>query len=180
MTSTLDPIFLRNRCCYKACFSMALLYTLAFVSFLQAEELLLGRVVGVTDGDTIVLLDEMNQQNKIRLSGIDAPEKGQAFGQVSKEHLSYLIYARLVSAHCTKVDHYGRLLCVIMVDGRDANLAQVEAGLAWHYKQYEQEQTMKDRERYAASESLAREGQRGLWSEKDPIPPWDWRHQGRR
>ncbi len=95
-----------------------------------------GRVVGVSDGDTVTVLDVTNTQWKIRLMGIDAPEKKQAFGSKSKEHLSGLVFNRQVQVEYEKKDRYGRTIGKIMVDGVDANLEQVKAGMAWHYKQY--------------------------------------------
>jgi endonuclease YncB( thermonuclease family) len=112
-------------------------------------EQITGRVVGVSDGDTITLLDQNKQQHKIRLSGIDAPEKAQPFGQKSKSNLSALVFDQQVTAECGKADRYQRLLCKIMINGVDANLEQVKAGMAWHYKQYAKEQEARDREDYA-------------------------------
>lgn len=141
----------------------------------SAGSLLLGRVVAITDGDTLVLLDEANQQHKIRLAGIDAPEMGQPFSQVSRRHLSSLAFQHLANADCPKVDKYRRLVCVVWVDGGDVNLAQIQAGLAWHYKKYESEQTVQDRNAYTNAEENARAASRGLWSQAEPIPPWEWR-----
>ena len=93
-----------------------------------------GQVVGVTDGDTITVLDGQRTQHKVRLAGIDAPEKAQAFGQRSKEHLSSLVFGRQVKVETEKQDRYGRTVGKVLVEGRDANLAMVVAGLAWHYK----------------------------------------------
>src|SRR5687768_12800313 len=76
-----------------------------------ANEPLVGKVVAIQDGDTLTLLDPESRQHRIRLSGVDAPEKGQPFGQVSKEHLSILCFGKLVSARCPKIDHYGREVC---------------------------------------------------------------------
>lgn len=92
-----------------------------------------GKVVAVADGDTITVLDSSKMQHKIRLAGIDAPESKQAFGQASKKHLSDLVYDRDVTLDCGKTDKYRREICVVMIDGKDANLAQIEAGMAWWY-----------------------------------------------
>lgn len=136
-----------------------------------------GRVVGVADGDTVTVLDATHTQWKIRLMGIDAPEKKQAFGNKSKEALSALIFNKEVAVEFNKQDKYGRTVGKIIVNGVDANLEQVKAGLAWHYKQYEREQSVEDRTKYAQAEEQAREAKRGLWVDQDPTPPWDWRHQ---
>lgn len=138
-----------------------------------------GQVVGVTDGDTITVLDGQRTQHKVRLAGIDAPEKVQAFGQRSKEHLSSLVFGRQVKVETEKQDRYGRTVGKVLVDGRDANLAMVVAGLAWHYKRYEGEQSATDRLLYAAAEQEAREARRGLWHDQVVTAPWDHRAEVR-
>lgn len=138
-----------------------------------------GRVVGVSDGDTITVLDSTKTQHKIRLAGIDAPESKQAFGQASKKHLSDLVFNRDVTLDCGKTDKYRREVCVVMLDGKDANLAQVTTGMAWWYRQYQKEQTAQQRGAYEAAEAAATAGKVGLWQDADPVPPWDWRHAKR-
>lgn len=134
-----------------------------------------GRVVGVSDGDTITVLDSTKTQHKIRLAGIDAPESRQAFGQVSKKHLSNLVFSRDVTLDCGKTDKYRREVCVVMVDGQDANLAQVKAGMGWWYRKYQKEQTAQQRADYEGAEAFAKAGKVGLWQDADPVPPWEWR-----
>ncbi len=134
-----------------------------------------GRVVGVSDGDTITLLDGSKTQHKIRLQGIDAPEAKQAFGQASKRHLSNLVFNRQVVAECGKIDKYKRQVCVVMVNGQDANLAQVKAGMAWWYRKYVNEQIPEHRVQYQAAEMDAQRQQVGLWRDADSVPPWKWR-----
>ena len=119
-----------------------------------------GRVVGIADGDTVTVLDAYNTQWKIRLMGIDAPEKKMPFGQKSKEYLSDLVFNKQVSVEYSKSDKYGRTVGKIMVDGVDANLEQVRAGMAWHYKQYQKEQSPDERVSYADAEEQAREGRK--------------------
>lgn len=134
-----------------------------------------GTVVGVSDGDTITVLDASKTQHKVRLSGIDAPEKRQAFGNASKESLSDLVYKRQVQVEYQKEDRYGRIVGKVMVDGVDANLAQVRAGLAWHYKAYQKEQPLEDRLEYSRVEEMARGAKLGLWMDPSPLPPWNFR-----
>jgi endonuclease YncB( thermonuclease family) len=141
-----------------------------------AADTLRGRVVAIADGDTVTVLDESNTQYKIRLTGIDAPEKKQPFGSKSKEHLSSLIFNKQVTVEFSKKDRYGRTIGKITVDGVDANLEQVKAGMAWHYKQYQKEQSVGDRSAYAKAEEVARVENHGLWVDPEPIPPWEWRH----
>jgi len=148
------------------------------------------RVVAVSDGDTITVLDGQNQQHRIRVAGIDAPEKKQPFGQRAKEHLSDLVFGREVDIVGHKSDRYGRKVAKVMVAAQscvepqclrslDAGLNQIEVGLAWWYRQYAKEQTLEDRSTYEAAETKARDAKLGLWSEPNPIPPWDWRHPDR-
>ena len=100
----------------------------------------MGRVVGVSDGDTITLLDTTNTQYKVRLSGIDAPEKKQPFEQVSKRSLSDLVYDKTVAVEWKKKDRYQRIVGKVLLDNVDVNLEQVKRGLAWHYTKYKKEQ----------------------------------------
>lgn len=138
-----------------------------------------GKVVGVSDGDTITVLDASKTQHKIRLEGIDAPEKAQPFGQRSKEHLSDQVFGRQVEVVTNKTDKYGRSVGKVMVDGRDANLEQVRAGMAWHYKEYQKEQSAADRVAYANAETAAQNQKSGLWVDPKPMPPSQWRHGGK-
>jgi endonuclease YncB( thermonuclease family) len=150
---------------------------LAIPSF---AETLQGRVVGISDGDTVTVLDVSNKQWKIRLMGIDAPEKKQAFGNKSKENLSDLVFNKQVTVEYYKKDKYGRTVGKISVDGIDANLEQVKAGLAWHYKKYQKEQSVDDRSLYSQAEEQARVEKRGLWVDKEPTTPWEWRKSQKR
>jgi len=134
-----------------------------------------GRVVSIADGDTVTVLDASQNQHKIRLLGIDAPERKQPFGHRSKQHLSDLVFNREVSVEYSKQDRYGRTVGKILVNGVDANLEQVKAGMAWHYKAYQREQSHDDRAAYARAEERARVGRKGLWFDSDPTAPWDWR-----
>jgi endonuclease YncB( thermonuclease family) len=136
-----------------------------------------GRVVKVVDGDTITVLDESHVQHKIRLSGIDAPEKKQAFGWRSKHTLGLLVFGRQVLVQTTKKDKYGRWVGKVLLDNSDVNLAQLEAGMAWHYKKYENEQSGADRLDYAAAQIMAQVQRRGLWQDPKPLAPWDFRQK---
>jgi endonuclease YncB( thermonuclease family) len=141
---------------------------------------LTGRVVGIADGDTLTLLDATNAQHKIRLSGIDSPEKGQPFGQVCKKSLSDLAYDRVVAVESNKLDRYGRVIGKVLVNGQDVNLEQVRRGCGWHYKKYQNEQVLDDRLAYNAAEESARAGRVGLWTDQEPVAPWDWRKARRK
>lgn len=150
---------------------------LASLGLAWADELQ-GRVVKVADGDTITVLDAQRQQHVIRLAGIDAPEKSQPYGQKSKAHLSQAVFGQTVTVTFDKRDRYGRIVGQVRVLGEDANLRQLQAGWAWHYKQYQNEQTPDQRSVYDAAERAAREKRLGLWQGQGPAspePPWDYR-----
>lgn len=149
---------------------------LALAASAQAD-IISGRVVSIADGDTLTVLDASNTQHKIRLAGIDAPEKKQPFGNASRQHLAQQVFSKAVLVVHNKKDRYGRQVGKIAVDGVDVNLAQIKAGLAWHYKAYEREQSPADRTAYAAAELVARSARRGLWGEAGAVPPWEWRHR---
>ena len=127
------------------------------------------RVVSVHDGDTITGLDESKTQFKIRLDAIDAPELGQPFGQASKKALSDKVFGMDVVVIAKTKDKYGRTVGHILIDGRDVNLEMLEEGMAWHYKHYDHNA------RLARAEEEARAAKKGLWSDGDPVPPWEWR-----
>ena len=137
------------------------------------------RVVSIADGDTVTVLDAENRQHKIRLVGIDAPEKHQPYGNVSRMHLGKLVHQRTVTVETNKRDKYKRELGKVILDGKDINLEQIRAGYAWHYKKFMRDQSAVDRESYAQAEDEARENRLGLWRDENPEPPWDFRHQSR-
>ena len=153
-----------------------LLTILALVLSFPAWADITGYVVGVADGDTITVLDADKVQHKIRLTGIDAPEKKQPFGNRSKQSLSDMVFNKMVSVETDKRDRYGRELGKVLAGGADVNLEQVRAGMAWHYKVYERTQSVIDRQSYADAEIEAKAAKRGLWVDAEPTPPWEWRH----
>ena len=138
-----------------------------------------GTVVSIADGDTLTLLDASKTQYRIRLDGIDAPERTQPHGQRARQSLAALAHGRAASANCPKVDRYGRAVCRVVVDGVDIGLEQIRRGYAWHYVKYAHEQRAIDREQYARAESDARLASAGLWSFSDPVPPWNYRRLAR-
>jgi len=154
--------------------SAAAMLVLCLVFQAQAETLL-GKVIHVQDGDSITVLDDTRTQHKIRLGGIDAPERRQAFGNVSKERLAEQVAGQSVAVEWDKVDRYGRKVGKVLLNGLDSNLVQIKRGLAWHYKQYEREQPPADRQSYAAAEAEARAAKLGLWRDAAPLPPWEFR-----
>jgi endonuclease YncB( thermonuclease family) len=138
-----------------------------------------GRVVGISDGDTVKILVEQTEK-KVRLTGIDAPEKRQPFGQASKQSLSDLIYNKTVRVEERGEDRYGRTLGRILLDGRDINLQQVQQGFAWHFKKYAHTQPSGEAAIYDRAEQQARSSRKGLWQDPRSVAPWEFRHRDRR
>jgi endonuclease YncB( thermonuclease family) len=153
-------------------FLLGLLVTNANASFV-----LQGLVIGVSDGDSITVLDSDKRQHKIRLQGIDAPEKAQAYGQKSKESLSKLVYKKTVQVLLSKKDRFGRTVGQVMIGEIDVCLEQVRRGMAWHYKDYQGEQSIEDRVLYDRAETQARERRSGLWQDPAPMEPSLFRRQ---
>jgi endonuclease YncB( thermonuclease family) len=156
-----------------------LFFAASAISFAAAAHTIEGRVVGVSDGDTVTVLDGLNAQHRIRLAGIDAPEKAQPYGDASKRHLSDMVFGEPVRVEYEKHDRYGRIIGKILKDGHDASLEQIRAGLAWHYKQYQREQSRADRSAYAEIEREAQQAHAGLWRDPAPVAPWTWRQEQR-
>jgi endonuclease YncB( thermonuclease family) len=161
-------------------FSLALAAFLALLlasSAFGEEPVVSARIVGITDGDSVKALVAGNQLLRVRLSWIDAPERSQAFGQRSKQHLSELVFGREVELHTFGLDRYGRTLAVIFVDGTDVNLSQVRSGFAWVYEYYIGDAAASVQESYHAAQLAAQQERRGLWSDTlTPVPPWEFRH----
>ncbi len=167
--------------CYKRLSSwMTLLFLFIILnSFNVQAETLTGKVVSVADGDTITVLDASNTQHKIRLSGIDAPEKRQAFGTVSKQYLANMVFNKSVVVSWQNNDRYGRILGKVLVDDVDVNLEQIRAGMAWFYRQYQKQQPIQDQADYATAEQEAKANKLGLWVDEAPIAPWNFRRAKR-
>ena len=149
---------------------------LVFASVAVPADSVTGKVVKVVDGDTVYVLDANYQQHKIRLAGIDAPERKQAYGLASRKHLASLVAGQQVTVEYRKRDRYGRIVGKVLHNGIDACLEQVKAGFAWHYKKYQYEQSREDSKRYADAEKQARVARLGLWGENNPTPPWEYRY----
>lgn len=132
-------------------------------------------VIGVTDGDTLVVLDGDKVQHKVRLAGIDAPDKRQAFGTRAQQAIVAAVFRRAVVVDWHKRDRYGRVVGKVLLEDRDVGLELVAAGLAWQQKAYEQEQLPCDRDTYSAAETLSKQRATGLWSAVSPVPPWEFR-----
>jgi len=141
--------------------------------FDEAEEVLDGRVVGVTDGDTLTVLDASRQTTKVRLAGIDAPESSQDFGSRAKQALSAKVFERDVRVRITDYDRYERAIGDIYLADRWINEELVREGLAWHYTDYSEDADL------ARAELDARAVRVGVWSKEAPVAPWDYRRGAR-
>jgi len=148
---------------------VAALLTLAAVDVRsQVQSAFSGTVVAVLDGDSLMVLDG-RRQVEVRLHGVDAPEGGQAFGNVCKRTLSNLVFGKTAAVQVVDIDRYKRSVSRLTVDGRDVGLEMVRAGCAWHYRQYSNDAS------YAAAEEEARRARRGLWQDAKPVAPWTYR-----
>ncbi len=147
----------------------------SFSSFAQtASKQLVGTVVRVHDGDTLTIRDASGNQFQIRLAGIDAPELRQEYGRGALYNLSGFVFGKNVTVTYKKIDKYGRIVGKVMLNGRDVCLKQIEDGCAWHYKEYENEQTESDRKLYTDAEKASRQSEKGLWI-ASALAPWEWR-----
>ena len=129
-----------------------------------------GKVVSVADGDTFTMLTREKKQIKVRLHGIDCPERKQAFGQVAKTYASDLVFGKEVKLTVSDKDRYGRTVAIVELEnGQILNEMLLQAGLAWHYKKYDKNPE------WAIMENKARRLRKGLWKDKNPKAPWDFR-----
>lgn len=144
-----------------------------------ADTVLFGESISVQDGDSFVLRTGDGRKLRIRIEGIDAPEKGQPFADVSRRHLARLLRDRPLRLEVRKVDRYGRQVARVADGDTDVGLAQLQAGLAWFYRRYQAEQRPAERRAYAQAEARAREAGLGLWREEAPLPPWEHRQRQR-
>jgi endonuclease YncB( thermonuclease family) len=142
------------------------------------EDTIVGAVTKVHDGDSIHITPAGAKRVVIRLAGIDAPEIAQAFGIASRDKLRSMILNRQARARCHKQDKYQRQVCVVTTVGADINLQMVQAGMAWHYKQYESEQSFSERRQYSAAQKNAQRNKLGLWAQ-DSMAPWEFRQANR-
>jgi len=130
-----------------------------------------GTVVRIHDGDTVSVRRE-HDTVRVRLACIDAPERGQPFGNRAKKELQALVLNRPVRLDVVDHDRYGRIVARLFAGTTDINLAMVKRGMAWHYRHH-----CADDLELAAAEVFAREHRHGLWQDRDPIPPWEWRRR---
>jgi endonuclease YncB( thermonuclease family) len=172
------------------CFHSIALLTLCCLQTVQAASIT-GKVVKVADGDTVTVLAN-NQRHRVRLAGIDAPERKQAYGNASGRSLRALLAGKQVRVEYNKRDRYGRIVGLVRVQTPDApcasalcpktldaGLYQITVGLAWWYRRYAHEQTPEQRGQYEVAEREAQSARIGLWQEAMPVALWDWRRGAR-
>lgn len=149
-----------------------------FVLLIGTSELVLAqikaKVIGIKDGDTILVLDKNNNQTTLRLAEVDCPEKGQPFGKNAKQLTSDLVYGKEILYYKTTSDRYGRIIAKVYFD-KDQYLSEeiIKKGLGWWYYQYS------NNENLGVLESKARSLKLGLWSGSETISPWEWRKKKR-
>jgi endonuclease YncB( thermonuclease family) len=143
-----------------------------------------GKVVRVSDGDTITVTDSKRAKRIVRIATIDAPESRQAYGKAARQKLAALVMGQQVMVQSHQRDQYGREVgqvwlrpaqCGACDFSRDAGLVQIEAGYAWWYRDFSREQIPADQAHYAQAEADAKARRAGLWQDSQPIPPWEWR-----
>lgn len=143
---------------------------LIMASAAHAEDLITARVVGVTDGDSITVLTPDQHPVMLKLHGIDCPEAGQPYGERARLFTQNLCFGKIVLYRVVGIDIFEQTLAIVFLeDGRELNLALLEAGLAWHLERHA------NRQDYQAAEQEARKAGVGIWAVSDPIPPWEWR-----
>lgn len=143
---------------------------LSLLAMVASADPVTGRVVGISDGDTLTVLVERTQV-RVRLVEIDAPEKSQAFGNRSKQSLSDMCFGRDAQIEEKGRDRYGRTLGRVFCNGIDANAEQIRQGMAWVYDNY-----VTDHSLYRLQHE-SKDAKRGLWADPSPVPPWEWRRQ---
>ena len=135
-----------------------------------------GKVVGVSDGDTITVM-HAGKGEKIRLYGVDCPEKHQDFGQKAKQFTSNMVYGKTVDVEPVTTDRYGRTVGLVSVNGKSINEELLKAGLAWVFTRYCDKPCCNQWYKY---QEEARQKKQGLWSMPNPVPPWDFRRENRK
>jgi len=151
---------------------LTLLFLLFSVTTLFSQTTLTAKVIGIKDGDTVVVLDSLNYQTTLRLAEVDCPEKSQPFGTKAKQFTSDQIFRKQIKYVVTDIDRYGRSIAKIYYDDNKYLSAEIiKNGFGWQYKKYS---TSKD---LANFENTARLQKVGLWYDKNPVAPWDWRRK---
>jgi endonuclease YncB( thermonuclease family) len=167
---------------------IAFVFTLLLFPSVAIPGVIEGIIVHVADSDTITVLDSNKLQHRVRIAGSDAPEKGQPFGNASRKRMGELVARKEVHVEYNKHDRYGRIVGKVLVmppdcpacgKTMDVGLAQVTTGMAWWYQKYANEQSSEDQARYEFAKQEAKAKRAGLWQDKNPQPPWEYRRMSR-
>jgi endonuclease YncB( thermonuclease family) len=147
------------------------IFLLLFFNFALSQTTYTAKVVSIKDGDTVVVLDSLNNQTTLRLAEVDCPEKNQPFGTKAKQFTSDQIYLKTIKYVVTDIDRYGRSIAMIYYDVGNKYLSAeiIKAGMGWHYKRYSTSKEL------ALFEVNARKYKIGLWIDNNPIAPWEFR-----
>lgn len=131
------------------------------------------KVIGIKDGDTVVVIDSLNNQTTLRLAEVDCPEKNQPFGTKAKQFTSDQVYLKTIKYVVTDTDRYGRSIAMIYYDSDNKYLSAeiIKAGMGWHYKRYSTSKELED------FEITAKKNKKGLWIDSNPVEPSAWRKQ---
>ena len=149
--------------------SLLILFFLIASSALNAQSFRV-KVVGVSDGDTFTAINNDNLQLRIRVYGIDTPEKNQDFRGRSRQTLASYIFGKNITINVQSQDAWGRYIAYVYTpDGSDVSLMMLQNGMAWHFKKYD------STEKYSKAELNAKNQRLGLWSRPNPIAPWEFR-----
>jgi endonuclease YncB( thermonuclease family) len=150
--------------------TIIVLFFFTSIGFCQLQ--LSAKVVGIKDGDTVVVLDSLNNQTTLRLAEVDCPEKSQPFGTKAKQFTSDQIYRKEIKYVVTDIDRYGRSIAMIYYDDNKYLSAElIKNGFAWHYKRYSTSKELANFENFARLHKL------GLWFDLNPMEPWEWRRK---
>jgi micrococcal nuclease len=155
----------------KFCFFVLFAF-FSVCSLAQAQDTVAAKAIRIMDGDTFEALIEGNVTERIRLHGIDCPERNQPYSDAAKDKLVDLIFSKQIKFIRMAVDRYGRTVAMVFVDNTNVNESLLRAGLAWHFKRYDHNPAWDALERTASAKRL------GLWADAQRMPPWNWRKQG--
>jgi len=162
---------------------LALFLSLGLSAFAQgtnpSKSIISGKVIGISDGDTITILVQGHEQYTVRLAAIDCPEKTQSFGNRAKRVLSEKVFGHNVRIENRGKDQYGRSLGIVMMGDIDINEYMISQGLAWHYKKYADKQPPEEADRYSRAEEIAKQNKKGFWIQDNPTPPWQYRNENK-
>lgn len=151
-------------------------FILVLIPYISFSATITGKVISVADGDTITILTQQHEQIKIRLSAVDTPEGNQAYGNKAKAFTSFMVKGKNVSIEPETIDKYGRTVAMVFVDGLNLNKEIVANGQGWVYRKYCKGAFCDD---WLKLEKQARNAGIGLWADKNPIAPWEWRQSQR-